>query len=48
MTFPLGTVEDDFVNYAMSQFTKRFERLEKARGAALDEIDRVAREMEEA
>ena len=45
---PFGLVEDDFVNYAMSQFTKRFERLEKARGATLDEINRVARETEDA
>jgi len=44
---PFGLVEDDFVDYATSQFTKRFERLEKARGASLDEINRVAREMEE-
>ena len=45
---PFGLVEDDFVNYAMSQFTKRFERLEKARGASLDEINHVARETEDA
>jgi ribonucleoside-diphosphate reductase beta chain len=45
---PFGLVEEDFVNYAMSQFSKRFERLEKARGASLDEINRVAREMDEA
>ena len=45
---PFGLVEDDFVNYAMSQFTKRFERLEKARGAGLAEVNRVARETEEA
>ena len=45
---PFGLVEDDFVNYAMGQFTKRFERLEKAKGASLDEINRVAREIEEA
>jgi len=44
---PFGLVEDDFVNYAMSQFSKRFERLEKAKGASLEEIDRVAREAEE-
>jgi ribonucleoside-diphosphate reductase beta chain len=44
---PFGLVEDDFVDYAMSQFTKRFERLEKARGATLDEINRVAKEIEE-
>lgn len=45
---PFGLVEDDFVNYAMSQFTKRFERLEKAKGASLDEINRVASETEDA
>jgi len=45
---PFGLVEDDFVNYAMAQFTKRFERLEKAKGASLDEINRVATEIEEA
>lgn len=44
---PFGLVEDDFVTYAMSQFTKRFGRLEKARGASLDEINRVARETED-
>jgi ribonucleoside-diphosphate reductase beta chain len=45
---PFGLVEDDFVNYAMGQFTKRFARLEKARSATLGEINRVARETEEA
>ena len=45
---PFGLVEDDFVNYAMAQFSKRFERLEKANGASLDEINRVARETEDA
>jgi ribonucleoside-diphosphate reductase beta chain len=45
---PFGLVEDDFVNYAMMQFSKRFERLEKANGASLDEINRVARETEDA
>ncbi|HEY5728819.1 MAG TPA: R2-like ligand-binding oxidase, partial [Anaerolineales bacterium] len=45
---PFGLVEEDFVDYAMNQFTKRFERLEKAKGASLDEINRVAREVEEA
>jgi len=45
---PFGLEEDDFVNYAMSQFTKRFERLEKAKGATLDEINRIARETEDA
>jgi len=44
---PFGLKEEDFVNYAMSQFSKRFERLEKARGASLDEINRVAKENED-
>lgn len=44
---PFGLVEEDFVNYAMSQFSKRFERLEKARGVSLDEINRVAKENED-
>jgi ribonucleoside-diphosphate reductase beta chain len=38
---PFGLVEDDFVNYAMAQFSKRFERLEKAKGQSLDEINRT-------
>jgi ribonucleoside-diphosphate reductase beta chain len=38
---PFGLVETDFVDYAMSQFQKRIERVEKARGATLDDIYRV-------
>jgi len=38
---PFGLVEEDFINYAMDQFSKRSERLEKARSASLDEINRV-------
>jgi ribonucleoside-diphosphate reductase beta chain len=45
---PFGLVEDDFVNYAIRQFTKRFERLEKAKGVSLEEVDRVAHETEDA
>lgn len=45
---PFGLVEEDFVNYAMGQFSRRFERLEKSRGAGLDEINRIARETEDA
>ncbi len=45
---PFGLVEDDFVNYAMSQFSRRFERLEKARGASMEEIHRAASESDEA
>lgn len=44
---PFGLVEEDFVNYAMGQFSKRFERLEKARGASLHEVNRAAKEAEE-
>lgn len=40
---PFGLVEDDFINYAMDQFSKRSERLEKARGSSLDEINRVTK-----
>ena len=40
---PFGLVEDDFINYAMDQFSKRAERLEKARGVSLDEINRVTK-----
>lgn len=40
---PFGLVEDDFVQYAMGQFQKRLARIEKARGASLDEIYRVTR-----
>jgi ribonucleoside-diphosphate reductase beta chain len=40
---PFGLVEEDFINYAMDQFSKRAERLEKARGASLDEINRVTK-----
>lgn len=44
-TIPFGLVEEDFIHYAMNQFTKRSERLEKARGASLDEINRVAKNL---
>ena len=45
---PFGLVEDDFINYAMAQFSKRFERLEKARGQSLDEINRTTKQIIEA
>lgn len=35
---PFGLKEEDFIEYAMDQFEKRFTRLEKARGASLEEI----------
>lgn len=42
---PFGLVEDDFVAFAMTQFSKRFERLEKARGQTLDEVNRVTKKI---
>jgi len=38
---PFGLVEDDFASYALEQFNKRYERLEKARGASLESIYRL-------
>jgi ribonucleoside-diphosphate reductase beta chain len=45
---PFGLVEDDFVIYAMAQFSKRFERLEKARGQSMDEVYRTTKQVIEA
>jgi ribonucleoside-diphosphate reductase beta chain len=45
---PFGLVEDDFVAYAMNQFQKRMERLERARGMSVAEIERVTHEVIEA
>ncbi len=39
---PFGLVEADFVDFAMNQFEKRIDRLERARGASLAEIEQVA------
>ena len=38
---PFGLVEDDFIDYATSQFQKRIERIERARGAKLEDVYRV-------
>lgn len=38
---PFGLEIDDFVTYAMMQFQKRLARIEKAKGATLDEVYRV-------
>lgn len=38
---PFGLVESDFTNYALSQFQKRIERIERARGASLEDVLRV-------
>ena len=45
---PFGLGEDDFVNFAMAQFAKRFERLEKARGQSIDEVNRETKQVIEA
>ena len=45
---PFGLVEDDFVNFAMMQFSKRFARLEKAKGQSLDEVNRETKQVIEA
>ncbi len=41
---PFGLEESVFVDYAVSQFNKRMDRIEKARGASLDEIYRVTQQ----
>lgn len=42
---PFGLVEEDFVTYAMTQFSKRYTRLEKAKDQSLDEIKRATRQI---
>jgi ribonucleoside-diphosphate reductase beta chain len=37
---PFGLQESDFIEYATAQFQKRIDRVERARGASLAEIDR--------
>lgn len=38
---PFGLVESDFTDYALSQFQKRIERIERSRGASLEDVVRV-------
>ncbi len=38
---PFGLVEGDFIDYATSQFQKRIERIERARGAKLEDVYRM-------
>jgi len=40
---PFGLVLDEFVDYATDQFKKRIERVERARGASLEDIYHVTR-----
>lgn len=42
---PFGLVEEDFIHYAMDQFQKRFTRLEKARGAGLEQVVRTTNQI---
>lgn len=42
---PFDLDESLFIDYAMSQFQKRLERLEKARGATLEEVIRVTNDV---
>ncbi len=39
---PFGVNEEEFIGYAMGQFQKRFERLERARGASQGDVVREA------
>ncbi|MCA9957972.1 MAG: R2-like ligand-binding oxidase [Chloroflexota bacterium] len=45
---PFGLQQDDFIDYATNQFNKRIERIEKARGASLEEVYRVTQQAIEA
>ncbi len=38
---PFGLALDDFIGYATAQFQKRLARVEQARGATLDDVERV-------
>ncbi len=38
---PFGLGLDDFIGYATGQFQKRMDRIERARGATLDEVERT-------
>lgn len=38
---PFGLVQEDFIDYALSQFNKRLARLESARGVSLPEVNRI-------
>ena len=39
---PFGLVEGDFVDFALEQFNKRIARIERARGATLEQVYRAA------
>ncbi|GIV96832.1 MAG: hypothetical protein KatS3mg057_1489 [Herpetosiphonaceae bacterium] len=41
---PFGLIENDFIDYAVSQFNKRYERIERAAGASPQEIEQIAQD----
>jgi len=45
---PFDLPREDVLAYATTQFQKRLQRIERARGQTLDEINRVANELDEA
>ena len=42
---PFGLSPEMFTNYALGQYQKRYDRLAKARGATLEEVERVTRQV---
>ncbi len=44
---PFGLQREEFVEYATTQFQKRVERIARARGQTLDEIDQVANSIDD-
>ncbi len=41
---PFGLVQEDFIDFALSQFNKRLERLERSRGASLPDVFRITQD----
>jgi ribonucleoside-diphosphate reductase beta chain len=41
---PFGLVESDFTDYAMSQYAKRLDRINRSRGASLDTVYEMSRQ----
>lgn len=41
-SMPFGLVEEDFIDFALSQFQKRLTRLEKARLSTLEEVETIS------
>lgn len=44
---PFGLDKEIFMQYAMTQFSKRMDRISRSRGQTLDEINRIANTMDE-